>query len=179
MTEDLDESQDVMLDYVVRPNKTEIKREISVILAMAEAMTALSLSQLSEFELPEAIFNALVRVMKMPHKNARKREMKYITAQFRTLNLAPIQEKLARINSHSVHALREHHQAEQWREQLINDANNVYLTQFLRQYPKTNRQQLRQLQREARKELTTKASAKFTRLLYQYLKNILIVSKEA
>ncbi|MDQ7091827.1 MAG: ribosome biogenesis factor YjgA [Methylococcales bacterium] len=158
--------------YAIRPNKTEIKRDIAVILKMAEAMTTLSLPQLKEFDLPDNVFKAIAMMTKMPHKAARKREMKYVAAQFRKIELEPIQEKLARLQSSSVHAVREHHQAEQWRDKLISGDNSI-LTQFLTQYPSADSQQLRQLQRNAKKELAAEKPPKTARALYKYIKVLL------
>lgn len=169
----LDELEDEKLYYAVRPNKTKIKRDISTLLTIAEQMTTLSLPQLNEFDLPETIFQAFVRITKMPHKAARKREMKYITAQLRKIELDTIEEKLARFKSKSVHAQREHHQAEQWRDQLITDLDNISLTRFLSHYPHADSQQLRQLQRQAKKELVADKPPKSARLLYKYLKSLL------
>ena len=169
----LDEQEDEAIYYAVRPNKTEIKRDIEVIADMAEEMTTLTREQLNDFELSDSLFQAILRAIKMPHKSARKREMKYITAQLRKMTLDSIQEKLARLNSQSVHAVREHHQAEKWRDKLVIDNDNTVLTQFLSQYPHADSQQLRQLQRNAKKELTAEKPPKSARLIYKYIKNLL------
>lgn len=167
----MDKTEDELTDYAIRPNKTEIKREIAEVLALAEAISLLSLTQLNSFELPDPIFQGLRQVAKMPHKTARKREMKFITAQLRKVELAPIQEKLARFNRTSAHEIREHHQAEKWRDQLISDDPNA-LTQFLTQFPHADSQQLRQLQRKAKKELLLAMPPKSSRVLYQRIKEI-------
>lgn len=159
--------------YAIRPNKTEIKRDIAVILKMAEQMTTLTLDQLNDIKLPDNIFRSIMQAAKMPHKAARKREMKYITGQLRKIELDPIQEKLDRLNSKSVHAVREHHQAEKWRDKLIADNDNNVLTQFLSEHPNADSQQLRQLQRNAKKELSAEKPPKSSRLLYKYLKSLL------
>ncbi len=169
----LDEQEDEEIYYAVRPNKTEIKRDIEVISEMAEEMTTLSVEQLNHCNLPDNIFQAIIRAIKMPHKAARKREMKYITAQFRKIQLSEIQEKLARIKSQSVHAVREHHQAEKWRDQLVINNDNSVLTQFLSQYPNADSQHLRHLQRNAKKELTAEKPPKSAKLLYKYVKSLL------
>ena len=169
----LDEQEDEEIYYAVRPNKTEIKRDIVVISEIAEELTTLSREQLNDFELPDGIFQAIIRAIKMPHKSARKREMKYITAQLRKMELEEIEEKLARLNSQSVHAVREHHQAEKWRDKLVIDNDNSVLTQLLSQYPNADSQQLRQLQRNAKKELAAEKPPKSARLLYKYVKSLL------
>ena len=173
MTEIFEEIvEDETIPYAVRPNKTDIKRTIVKVLEIAEQMTVLPIEQLNRFELPDILHETILQAAKMPHKTARKREMKFITAQLRKMDLAPIEEQLARYNSTSMHAVREHHQAEKWRDKLILTEDKTLLTQFLTQYPKANPQQLRQLQRNAKKERLAEKPPKFSRLLYKYLKHL-------
>lgn len=158
--------------YAVRPNKTLIKKDISVIAALAEEIAALTPNQIKSFELPEHIQNSIIQVAAMPPKGARKRQLKYITAELRKLDLAEIQEKIARLKSKSVHAVREHHQAERWRDKLVADEGNKLLTDLLAEYPQADSQQIRQLQRNAKKETATGKPPKSARLLYKYLKTL-------
>lgn len=159
--------------YAIRPNKTRIKQEIAAIHAMAEEISQLSASLIAEFELPESIEQALLDAAKMGQNSARKRLMKYITAQFRNLELEPIQEKLARMQNKSAHAVREHHQIERWRDLLLADTGTQQLTQFISAYPTADSQHIRQLQRNAQKELKEAKPPKSARLLYQYLKELI------
>ncbi|MCK5872464.1 MAG: DUF615 domain-containing protein [Methylococcales bacterium] len=172
MIEIFEETDEAGIPYAVRPNKTDIKRTIVKVLDIAEQMTVLSTEQLKRFELSDILHETILRAAKMPQKTARKREMKFITAQLRKIDLAPIEEQLARYNSTSMHAVREHHQAEKWRDKLVLTEDNTLLTQFLTQYPKANPQQLRQLQRNAKKERLAEKPPKFSRLLYKYLKHL-------
>lgn len=156
--------------YAVRPNKTQIKKEISAIADLAEELAGLTPAQIKSFELPEIIENSIIQVTAMPHKGARKRQLKYITAALRKLELEPIQERMARLKSKSAHAVREHHLAERWRDKLVADAGNDLLTELLDLYPEADSQQIRQLQRNAKKESAAGKPPKSARLLYKYLK---------
>ncbi len=158
--------------YAVRPNKTQIKKEIAGIADLAEELAGLAPNQIKSFELPEIIETAILQVATMPLKGARKRQLKYITAGLRKLDLTAIQEKLARLKSKSAHAVREHHLAERWRDKLVVDTGNGLLTELLDQYPHADSQQIRQLQRNAKKEATSGKPPKSARLLYKYLKTL-------
>lgn len=173
--EDEDESVEY---YAIRPNKTQIKKEIAGVFAMAEEICSLSPGQIAEFELPDNIERALLDAGKMGHNSAKKRLLKYITAQLRTLEIELIQEKLARMKNRSAHAVREHHQAEQWRDQLLSDNGNNRLTQLIAEYPNADSQHLRQLQRNAQKEAKEAKPPKSARLLYKYLKELIADSYE-
>ncbi|WP_347988285.1 ribosome biogenesis factor YjgA [Methylomonas sp. AM2-LC] len=159
--------------YAIRPNKTRIKQEIAGVHAMAEEITQLSASHIAEFELPESIEQALLEAAKMGQNSARKRLLKYITAQLRNIDLEPIQEKLARMKNQSAHAVREHHQIERWRNVLVADTGTQQLTKLISEFPNADTQHIRQLQRNAQKEAKEAKPPKSARLLYQYLKELI------
>ncbi len=158
--------------YAIRPNKTQIKQEIAAIAAFAEKIVTLTSSQLNALELAEPLHLAVREAAVMPHKGARKRQLKYITAALRKLDVAALEEKVARLTYTSAHSVREHHQAEQWRDRLVNDTAHAALTQLLDQFPHADRQYIHQLQRNAKKEATAHKPPKSARLLYQYLKTL-------
>lgn len=158
--------------YAVRPNKTQIKKELATLFALAEEMSALSAAHIKSLELPEIIDKAVIEVSKMSHTGARKRLLKYIAGHLHKIDVDPILERLARITNKSAHAVREHHMAEQWRDKLIAEGNDA-LTEFLDEYNHADRQQLRQLMRNAQKEADTQKPPKSSRLLYRYLKELL------
>ena len=164
--------------YAVRPNKTQIKKDMAVLFALSEEISELSATQLKYLELPENIHKALVEVSGMPHKSARKRLLKFITGQLHKIDVEPILEKLARMKNKSAHAVREHHIVERWRDMLIAEGNDA-LTELLNEYPHADRQQLRQLLRNAQKEAEATKPPKSSRLLYRYLKNLFKVEGEA
>jgi ribosome-associated protein len=167
------EEEDESEFYAIRPNKTQIKKQIAAVFAMAEEICELTPAQIAEFSLPEKIEAALVDAGKMGRNAARKRLLKYITAQFRNLDTEEIAEKLARMKNKSAHAVREHHQAERWRDQLIADTGNQQLTLFMDEHPDADSQHIRQLQRNGQKEAKDGKPPKSSRLLYKYLKELI------
>ncbi len=171
-----DENGEVVY-YAVRPNKTQIKKEMATLFALSEELSALSAVQIKSLELPEIIDKAVIEATKMSHTGARKRLLKYIAGHLHKIDIDPILERLARIKNTSVHAVREHHIAEHWRDKLIAEGNEA-LTEFLYEYDHADRQQLRQLMRNAQKEAELAKPPKSSRLLYQYLKSLLQIEGE-
>lgn len=169
-----DEYGELIEYYAVRPNKTQIKKDISEVASLAEELTHLTSAQLTAMAMPSKIEDAINEAKKMPAtKPARKRQLKFITARLREIELENIQENIARLKTKSAHGVREHHQAEQWRDRLIENSGNEVLTELLNQFPTADRQYLRQLQRNAQKEAKEAKPPKSSRLLYQYLKELL------
>lgn len=163
--------------YAIRPNKTQIKKDMAVLFALSEEMSELPAGQLKTLELPEIINKAVVEVSGMPHKGARKRLLKFITGQLHKIDIEPILEKLSRIKNKSAHAVREHHVVEHWRDRLITEGNDA-LTALLDEQPHADRQLLRQLLRNAQKEAEAGKPPKSSRLLYRQLKDLFKVEGE-
>lgn len=157
--------------YAVRPNKTQIKKDIAALFALGETMSALSAAHLNSLELPENIRKAVSEVGDMPHKGARKRLLKYIAGQLHKIDIAPIQENLDRIQNKSAHAVREHHIIEHWRDKLIHEGTEAF-TELFDEQPAADLQQIRQLLRNIKKETETGKPPKSSRLLYRYLKTL-------
>ncbi|WP_262964440.1 ribosome biogenesis factor YjgA [Methylobacter psychrophilus] len=163
--------------YAIRPNKTQIKKELAVLFALSEELSELSAAQVKYLELPDNIHKGVMEVSGMPHKGARKRLLKFITGQLNKIDIDPILEKLARMKNQSAHAVREHHIVERWRDRLIAGGNNA-LTEFLNEQPDADRQQLRQLLRNIQKETQAGTPPKSSRLLYRYLKDVFKIEGE-
>ncbi len=163
--------------YAVRPNKTQIKKDMAALFALSEEMSELSAGQLKLLELPEIINKAVVEASGMPHKGARKRQLKFITGQLHKIDIDPILEKLSRIKNKSAHAVREHHIVERWRDRLINEGTDA-LTALLDEQPQADRQLLRQLLRNAQKEAEAGKPPKSSRLLYRQLKELFQVESD-
>lgn len=163
-----DEDDDVEY-YAVRPNKTQLKKEIAALFALGEKMSELTVTQLNTLDLPENIHKAVIEVAGMPHKGARKRLLKFIAGQLHKIDVEPIVEKLARLENKSAHAVREHHIVERWRDRLMTGGDDA-LTVLLDEYPDADRQHLRQLLRNAQKEAEAAKPPRSSRLLYRYLK---------
>ncbi len=169
-----DENGDLIEYYAIRPNKTQIKYAIAKIAKLAEELTHLTEAQLAAMQLPEAIEKAIAEAKKMPAtKPARKRQLKFITAQLRKIELDQVMETLERIKTKSAHGVREHHQAETWRDKLIASEGNEVLTELVNELPAADRQHVRQLQRNAQKEVKAEKPPKSSRLLYHYLKELI------
>jgi len=169
-----DENGDLIEYYAIRPNKEQIKRDIAELAKLAEELTQVTAAQLAEMQLPDLIEKSIAEAKKMPStKPARKRQLKFVTAHLRSIELDKVHEVLDRLKTQNAHGVREHHQAEQWRDKLIVCENNDVLTELLNEYPTADRQHLRQLQRNAQKEAKAEKPPKSSRLLYKYLKELI------
>ncbi len=169
--DDFDEDDEDVEYYAVRPNKTQIKKDITALFDLGETLSKLSAAHLQDMDLPDNIHKAISDVSDMPLTGARKRLLKYIAGQLHKIDVAPIQEKLARIQNQSAHSAREHHITEHWRAKLITEGNAA-LTELFDEYPATDLQHIRQLLRNIKKEADSGNPPKSSRLLYRHLKSL-------
>lgn len=165
--------------YAVRPNKTQIKKDIALLNALGEEISNLPSAQISSLNLPEKLETAIREVAKMPHKSARKRQLKFIAQQFHKMesDVEPIFEKVAKFKNKSSHAVREHHLIEKWRDRLLREGQGA-LTELLDDYPHADSQHLRQLMRNAQKEFAAGKPPKSSRLIYRELKTLFEIEAE-
>jgi len=168
---DVEEDDDELEYYAVRPNKTQQKKEIVALFELAEEVSEFSPEQMAKLALPETVHKALIEAAGMPHKGARKRQLKFVAGQLHKMDVQPLFEQLAHLKSQSAHALREHHVAERWRDKLLAEGD-VALCELLDEHPDADRQELRQLLRNAKKEQEQGKPPRAYRLLYRQLKKL-------
>ncbi len=155
-----------------KPSKSSLKRDSAALQDLAAELADLSAAQLQAMALPEKLFNAVKEASTMPPKGARKRMIKFIGGLLRDMDAEPVKEQLATLKNQSVHSAREHHKIERWRDRLINEDDSA-LTEFLSEYPHAERQQLRQLIRNAKKEIQMQKPPRHARQLFRYIKELL------
>ncbi len=158
--------------YAERPNKSQIKRDIAVLHALAEEIVALSVIQMETLKLPLDVFEAAKAGAKITQRGARKRHLKFLTGLLRKIDVEPIKADLAKMKTQSALAVKEHHLLERWRDRLLAEGDQA-LFDLLQEYPDTDRQQLRQLIRNANKEAESEKPPKTSRMIYQFLKTLI------
>lgn len=167
-----EEGEDEEVYYAVRPNKTQIKRERADLFKLGEELSELSSSQLTMLALPEALHKAIVEVSVMPHKGARKRQLKFIAGQLHKMDdTQTLLEHFSKIKNRNAVEVGQHHQAEFWRDRLVTGGHEA-LTCFFDEYPEADHNGLRQLVRNIKKEAEANKPAKSYRLLYRRLKEL-------
>lgn len=147
---DLDDPDD-------RPSKSQRKRDSHALQDLGEALVALPPSRLAALALPERLSDAVNAYLVTRSHEGRRRQMQFIGRLMRGLDVEPIRAAvLAHERGQAQDALALH-EAERWRAELI--AHDEAITEWLRQHPDADTQQLRTLVRNARKEALAEAGA--------------------
>ncbi len=165
-------------DSYEKPSKTSLKRESAELQTLAAELAELPPVQLQALELPETVLNSIIEASQLPAKGARKRLLKYIGGLLREMDCDAVKEKLAQIKNQSAHSARQHHQVERWRERLLEEGDSV-LTEFLNSYPDADRQQLRQLLRNAKQEQIKQKPPRYSRELFRFLRQLIQEEKSS
>ncbi len=134
-------------------SKTQIKNELKDITRFGMDLAEIKLANLKKLPLNEDILEAYAELGRIKGNEARKRHFKRIGKLLREIDLEPIELALERFQRGLPLIEAESDEskqfAEQWYQRLIEQNEDPEL--FIADYPSCNRQQLRQLIRNAKK----------------------------
>lgn len=134
-------------------SKTELKRESAELQKLGESLLTLRADLMEGLQLPDKLLDALDEVRRITNFEGRRRQMQFIGKLMRGLDeetLAAAREALDTQRQGSAKESMALHEAETWRDQLIED--DQALQRWLDAHPDTDSQQLRALIRQARKD---------------------------
>jgi len=156
--------------YKVRPNKTQLKRDMKALHDLGQELVELADSRLDEVSLSDRMKDAILSAKKLK-KSALQRQLRFISGIMGEEDIELIQTQLKQIALPQQQANDEFHQIEEWRDQLIAGDNDL-INQLVNDFANADRQHLRQLVRNANKEAQQNKAPKSSRLLFKYLKEL-------
>jgi len=157
-------------DLVERPNKERLKREIQAIKKMVMQLIELPAGKLEGISIDESTCTALMAAKNM-ERTALKRQIKYITGQMKNENVELIGRELYLLAQPHKEEVQSFHETERWRDALIGGDDDL-IHELAERFTAADRQRLRQLVRNARKEKEQGRTPKAARLLFRYLKEL-------
>lgn len=153
------------------PSKSQKKRDMQALKDLAHRLSELSADQLDAIE-DNGVREAILAAQKITKGNARKRQLQYAAKLMSKADVTPIQTIVDELDASSAVHIQKFHQLEIWREQLL-DGDQRAMDEIFARFPQTDRQQLRQLIRQAQQELAKNPDQKTQfRKLFQFLKAI-------
>ena len=152
-------------------SKSQLKRDSQALQDMGGQLVEMPEGQLSKFNLPENLKDAIYEARRLKNREGKRRQLQYIGKLMRTADISFIQETLDKMN-HQSQTYRQHfQQLEDWRERIINEGTSA-IEALIEKYPQADRQQLRNLQRQASRELAQKKSPTTGRKIFAYLREL-------
>ena len=125
-------------------------------------------AELERLRLSDATWAAIEETDRIKDARARGRHFKRIANLLQREDMHAVQVLMDQAESRERAAVACHHRLERWRERLIAEADRA-LTEFLDEYPQTDRQQLRALVRAARRD-SERGRPEAPRKLFRFLR---------
>jgi ribosome-associated protein len=158
-------------------SKSQRKRDADAIRELGQRLAELGPSELATVPLPDDVITAIQQLHKLKANGARKRQIGFLAKRLRNAETSPIEAALEKIRQKARANTLNHHLVEQWRDRLLgefpDESASDALTQFLHAHSTADRQQLRQLQRQALKERTMQKPPAASRQLFKTVRGII------
>ncbi len=144
-------TQDDLSPADERPSKSQLKREMQALQQLGEQIIAMSDAQRARFPLSDDLLAAVEETGRIKAREARRRHMQYVGKLMRGEDLDGIQAVFDEIENEKLRRDHAFHRLETWRDRLIEEGDPA-VEAFVADFPDVDRQALRQLIRNARRE---------------------------
>lgn len=165
----IDQEFDTDMDEeIIYVSKSEIKRDAEILKKMGVELVNLSKNELTKIPLDEDLLYAIELAQKIK-KEGYRRQIQYVGKLLRSRNIDPITQALDKLKNRHNQQVALFHKLEKLRDELIEtgDAENI-----IELFPIADRQQLRTLARQAKKERESNKPPKTAKQIFQYLKEL-------
>jgi len=153
-------------------SRSQLKREMQARRDLGEALVELSATRLAKIPLSEETLEAVQDGQRFTRRALKRQLTRIATLMTEFDDEAAIRRALEQLYQPHRDEVRRHHEAEQWRDDLVAGDAGVMQT-LVERFPEIDRQHLRQLARNAKKEGEQQRPPKSARLLYQYLHSMI------
>lgn len=149
-------------------SRTTVKNEMTALQKIGETLVDMPQSQLDKIPLPDELMQAIMVARQLKSREAKRRQLQLVGKLMRHVEVAPIQAAIKNVASIKNQATAAFHQAEEWRERLIHEGD-IAIQAFLGLYPEADRQNLRQLTRQAQQNRKSGKNTGAEKALFRYI----------
>ncbi len=150
------------------PSKSQVKRDKLALQSLAERMAGMPRTELERLNLSEATWVALDETSRIKDLRARGRHWKRIANLLEREDMDAVHALMDGAEERERAANARHHALERWRERLITEGDPA-LNEFIEQWPRVDRQQLRALARAAQRD-AARGKPDAPRKLFRFLR---------
>jgi ribosome-associated protein len=157
--------------FVDRPSKSARKRDAHDLQSLGQALVELPPDRLAALPISDSLRSAIDEFRRTRSHEGRRRQMQLIGKLMRNEEVEPLREAVADYKLGGARDALALHQAERWRVELV--AGDEAVDRWMAAYPESDRQQLRALVRNARKDATLAPEQRHGRAwreLFQWIK---------
>lgn len=152
-----------------KPSKSERKRKIAALQELADQMTGLSDAELARLDVDDILRGQLAKAREIRPSGARNRQLKHCVKYMDLESLGQVRAYLADRHSQQVEANQRFREVERWRDRLVQSGDEA-LAELIDDNPALDRQRLRQLVRDAQRELLQGSPAGAGKKLFRFLR---------
>ncbi|WP_147194583.1 ribosome biogenesis factor YjgA [Pantoea sp. CCBC3-3-1] len=157
-------------EEIIWVSKSEIKRDAEELKRLGAELVELSKNSLDKIPLDDDLRAAIELAQKIK-KEGRRRQLQLIGKMLRSREEDPIRQALDKLKNRHNQQVALFHKLEVLRDRLIETGDDA-MPDVLALYPDADRQQLRQMIRNAQKEKATNKPPKASRQIFQYLREL-------
>lgn len=157
-------------------SKTQVKKEMLELTTLGERLVNLTERNLAKIPMPEELEEGVMTARRIKSHIAKKRQIQYIGKVLRRIEVKPIQSALDDIDQGDKLQTKLHHKLEKLRDKLINEGDKA-INDAVSTHPELDRQQLRQLVRQANKEREQNKPPAASRKLFKSLREAVITDE--
>jgi len=155
---------------IIWVSKSEIKRDAEELKDLGAEIVELGKNALDKIPLDDDL-RAAVELAQRIKKEGRRRQMQLIGKMLRQRDVDPNRQALDKLKNRHNQQVALFHKLEQLRDRLVDEGDDV-VAEVLNLWPDADRQQLRSLIRNAKKEKEGNKPPKSSRLIFQYLREL-------
>ena len=161
-------------EFYGNPSKSQRKRDMIALQKLGEELVEQSAERIRKCQISDDLCNAVLECQRIKNREGRRRQLQYIGKLMRKLTEDEIEfikqqleswKGLSKADTALLHAV------ESQRTQLLENPNAF--TDFMKQFPQADSQQLRTLIRNAKKEQEAKKPPKAYRELYKVIRALI------
>lgn len=154
------------------PSKSELKRQMQARQDLGKKIAELGSTQLARIPLDDTLKEAIADYQRFKHKEAKRRQMQFIGKLMRDADVDVLEHAYQLTQAGSEASKKIEHKLEYWRDRLIAEGD-LAIPDAVLEFPELDRQQIRQLIRDAKKEQAENKPPAASRKLFKYLKTLL------
>ncbi|GAB6094845.1 ribosome biogenesis factor YjgA [Desulfatiferula olefinivorans] len=160
-----------MDNHLEEKSRTRIKKEATELQHIGEKLTGLNHDQLTAMDMPFELKEAVTALRSITSNQARRRQIQYIGALMRKIDVEPILQALSLIDAGLSLRRKTESEIGQWAERLA-AGDDAPFDVIMENHPQADRQKLRHLIRNARKAIDTPQAAKALKTLTGYIRDL-------
>ncbi len=152
-------------------SRSQLKRESTATQKIGEELTTLSDSALKSLNLPSEVLDAVLEWHRLPTREAKRRQLQFIGRLMRDVDEEAIAEAIATTRMPEQASATLFHELEALRERLLEEGPAA-VDEVLTRWPHADRQQFRQLVRNAQAERKANRPPRVFKQLFKALREL-------